>query len=106
MMVVPKNYAMAHQTEHVFKPGQGYIHLGPLPMPGTQIRGAHACLPSEGTADGSVHLLRTPGEEAEMRFAWVAKEQAWKPLPQKGHRLAFSAAYLAAHGWAYAGAVS
>jgi|SRR6185437_9778372 len=89
--------ALQAKTRHSFVPGRGYwehdqppvIHGGPPPAP--------ACDPPVGTPDGSRHVLEKDG--ARLVFAWVMPEHAWER--PGGHRMAFTAEYLAREGWRY-----
>jgi hypothetical protein len=93
--------AGASKTTHSFHIGLGYFdHLTPPPLPTVRRGLGHECDPPQGTSDGERHLLFAPGSTAVLEFAWVARERAWER--PRGIRLAFTAAYLAAHGWRYA----
>lgn len=91
--------ALSSQTTHSFRMGHGYIDHAASLRPG-QFKGS--CHPAPGAPDGSRHVLRAPHGDTKV-FAWVKKEAAWAGMPGKGHRMAFSADYLASHGWTYQG---
>jgi hypothetical protein len=57
--------------------------------------------PVAGARDGSKHLLKPPNGAKPLVFLWVAKESAWERFG--GTRMAFTGAYLGAHGWGYVG---
>lgn len=94
--------ARAAMTRHQLLIGSGYVEFSdPLPM--GRVAGT-SCEVPYGTADGSVHLLKPPTGGDDVLFRWVESEKAFAPQRPVGCRLAFPAAYLASHGWAYAGA--
>jgi hypothetical protein len=96
--------ALASRVTHSFHIGMGHFdHRAPPPMPAIRRGLGHECDPPTATPDESPHLLLAPGSAREMRFLWVAREHAWER--PGGIRMAFTAAYLAAHGWKYARAV-
>ena len=99
MKVVPRSTAMASRTAHVFVPKLGYLHAGPLAMPKVAQGGADSASPAAAAVDGSRHILKAPDGGPELAFTWIAREKAWERYG--GRRMAFSAAYLAAHGWSY-----
>ena len=95
-----RDKAMASPTTHYFRQGLGYFNLAEPPaMPTIRRGGPDQCMPPKGTKNGSAHLLSPPNSIRLMEFSWVAKERAW--MRYGGIRMAFSAEYLAAHGWQY-----
>lgn len=93
--------AHASPTTHVFRPGHGYIEFAAhMALKHGPVRGGN-CRPPEGTAAHSRHLLKPPGGHAPLACAWIAAQQAWMPLHRDGKRMAFTADYLASHGWQY-----
>lgn len=89
-------------TTHAFQPGVGYIDYGTMPL---TIRGTYKgqesqCLPPYGTADGTSHIM-SPDGNYEVKMTWIASQNAW--AAPGGIRMAFTAKYLAAHGWQYIG---
>ena len=104
MHPVNHDHAQKDPTAHRLLPGKGYYHLGTPKMPPKPVAGAKSCLPTAFPApEGSWHLLKPPRGGAPVRFQWHPATQLWSPPLGSGKRLSFSAAYLAAHGWAYAG---
>ncbi len=97
--------ALASQTTHQYVHGSGYIEHAttPLPMPSGARRKADmsACLPPPKTAAATRHHLSVPGGGATKTFVWVEAERAWSM--RGGHRMAYTADYLAAYGWTYVG---
>lgn len=103
----PSNHesAMANPTtHHMLRPGE-YVDDGPLPLPPNATDATTAkCLPPWGTADGTVHVLKPGHDATPQTMIWRAEHRAWSAHGHKGRRMAFPAAYLAAHGWRYVGA--
>jgi hypothetical protein len=96
----PHAQAMAAKTEHMFVPGVGHIRAGALPMPTVTINPESKCLPPEGTEDGAMMWLITPGGDERKLMRWEKASKQWAPIsPMQGHRIAYTAAYLAAYGW-------
>lgn len=96
-MQVTDKAARRAQTTHAFVPGRGYFSLGALPLP-AHAKPAHMALPRL-LADASTHFLTPPHGGEALEFTWVAAEQAWARYG--GHRMAFTATYLASVGWTY-----
>jgi len=95
-----RELALSSRVTHSFRPGLGYFdHTAPPPMPLVARGFGHECAPPAGTQDGSLHWLVSPGNGRQLQFAWVARERAWER--PGGIRMAFTAEYLAAHGWRY-----
>lgn len=88
--------AKRSKTTHAFYPGRGYFQYD---KPPAQVSGENIppIIPAPGSADGSRHILCHGTKELD--FAWVAAERAWER--HGGARMAFTGAYLAAHGWRY-----
>jgi len=107
-LITNRNFAMQRKTEHAFKHEVGYVNRGPLRMPATPMHPAQFCEPPIGTQDQSIHMLKAPQSPEDNAvgevMTWHEAEREWAPLSGLGKRLAFSSAYLAAHGWTYAGA--
>lgn len=101
--VVEHAAALRAPAEHKLVPRMGWLHLGELPVPTQPILGPAACLPPDGAADGSLHLLKPRNGEVGLPFTWLAGLQQWQPHG-RGRREAFRPVYLAAHGWQYQGA--
>ena len=59
------------------------------------------CVPPANTPADSRHYLRPPRGAQPLLFTWIAAEKAWAPLTRDGKRMAFTADYLASHGWQY-----
>lgn len=92
--------AAANPATHSFRIGLGYMEHPTILKPGP-FRGL--CMPAAGAVSDSQHILVSPHGATKV-FAWVAKHLAWhNPVPSKGHRMAFTAAYLGSHGWTYQG---
>lgn len=88
-------------TAHVFRPGLGYTEFAPhLALKHGPVRGGN-CKPAKDAPPRSEHRLKPPGGHAALVCAWVPAEQAWRPLHRDGKRMAFTADYLASHGWTY-----
>jgi hypothetical protein len=104
--LVSRSEAYKRLTHHQFVKGFGYVaHSGPPDMP-PHVRGNKNCMPPQGTADGSMHMLTPPGGHPPIKMRWVLSEQAWASLvPDKGNRLAWPASYLQRVGWEYGEAV-
>lgn len=92
--------AMRDRTAHAYMAGVGYIRVGTPPMPAIPVDDARACLPPPPVASNTDHVLQPPSGPT-MVMTWGGME--WIPPLGKGKRLAFTAAYLAAHGWSYVG---
>ena len=91
---------MAAKTAHSLAPGQGYVrHDFPPALRAVPL--APPCLPPGTTEDGSAHRLQPPHGGPALTFSWIKRELAWER--PGGNRLAWTAAYLGAHGWTYAG---
>ena len=107
--------AHASPTTHAFRRGVGYLEYAPNDELLKRRRdlalhagphGEAACDPPANTPTGSQHLLKPPGGHAPMVCSFVSRPAAaWMPLHRDGKRLAFTAAYLASHGWKYLRAV-
>jgi hypothetical protein len=93
--------AIANKTAHSFVPGLGYLrHMNAL-KPGVAINDANACNPPATFKNGDRALLQPRMGGKLVIFAWVAAERAWeRPF---GNRMAWTAVYLASHGWKYVG---
>lgn len=92
-------------TAYGFRMERGYVRLGAPPMPERPIGPASACEPPPSAAPGSFHLLKPPRDgAADVPMIWRPEPRRWdNPTPGTGRRMAFTSAYLAAHGWTYAG---
>lgn len=106
--------AHASPTTHAFKYGVGYLEYAPnndllrsaphLAMKHGQHRD-RSCMPPDNTPAGSKHLLKPPGA-TPIECTYLPRDQAWMPpLHRPGKRMAFTADYLASHGWKYLHAV-
>ena len=106
LATVPKHVAHKRMTMHQFIPGVGYIEHGAHPEVPVGTNGGRNCLPPKGTADGTVHLLRSVQHNAApIRMRWVAAEKAWASLKTAtGNRLAWTTDHLSAAGWEYVSA--
>ena len=94
--------AVKAKVHHRFVRGIGYIKYASHPKLYARVAGREQnCTPPIGTKDNTAHFLKIPGGGSTMVFTWIAKEQAWERLG--GLRMAFTAEYLAHHGWMYAG---
>lgn len=102
MINVSRESAMRAPSAHKFEVGKGYFYLGELPMPREPIGPASACEPPVDSIKGAIHLLNSP-QNTEIRAGWDGLARVWMPIPNIGRRMAFSSAYLAAHGWTYIG---
>jgi hypothetical protein len=100
--LVSRSEAYKRLTHHQFAAGLGYVaHSGPPELPPIA-RGTKNCAPPNGTADGSLHVMRPPNGHPPITMRWVQAEQAWASLqPEKGNRLAWPGSYLMRAGWAY-----
>lgn len=102
--------AQASLITHQFRRGHGYFEFAPnsellrraphLALHNGPKRDGK-CLPPDGTSDRSIHWLRPPGGHQPLMCAWIASEKAWMPTMRDGKRMAFTAEYLASHGWTY-----
>lgn len=100
--IVPRRDALQKQTHHQFVPGFGYIAHGGAPVLPKGSNGTKDCNPPEGTADGTVHLLRPPNGDDPMAFRWIAAERAWGTMRlDRGNRIAWAPDHLMRAGWAY-----
>jgi len=95
--------ALRNPTAHAFVRGVGYLFIGAPAININPIYGVGDCQPPLDTPDGSMHHLQTPnnGPLEELRY----ERNLWWPALGRGRRLAFTPAYLAAHGWKYFGSV-
>jgi hypothetical protein len=95
-------HAHAEKSHHGMVPGIGFVRMGPLPMPPIPLAEAAACSPPQGTETGTLHTLIEPGGDEHPNMRWFGETREWAPLvPFAGHRLGYTATYLAAHGWKY-----
>jgi hypothetical protein len=92
----------AQRTAYRVEPGKGYKRAGTLPMPQNPLGMPSACEPPNGTA-GGLHLLNPPVDRQapQMPFTWHPVGKEWESFGRMGKRIAFTSAYLAAHGWTY-----
>lgn len=102
--------SQASLTTHQFRRGRGYYQFASNAellrhAPHMALRNGPKrdgqCVPPDETKDRSVHLLRPPGGHPLLMCAWIDQERAWLPLTRDGKRMAFTADYLASHGWIY-----
>lgn len=99
-VVSNRQSALAAKSAHALIPGAGYVRVGHPAMPENPVGPPAECLPEADTPDGSVHWLIEPNGQNRQHFVWHKASNEWAPLsPLKGNRIAFTAAYLAAHGW-------
>lgn len=97
-MPIPEAIAR-NKESYRFIPGQGYVNIGPPPMPADPIGVADDCKPPSVAVSSSYHLLQPPMGAEKMKMQW--SEGSWVPPLGAGKRMAFTPAYLAAHGWTY-----
>ncbi len=92
-------------SHHRLIPGKGYRVIGPLPMPAVPLGDASACEPPGAEPDRSLHSLLPESNRGSppFIFVWYPEKKEWEPITARGRRVAFSSAYLAAHGWTYGG---
>lgn len=93
--------ALANPTTHQYASGIGFVDHGAPLVAKSGPHAAGLCTPPDGTKNGSVHTLRSPGRRSLMRFVWVGAQRAW--ARNGGKRLAFTAEYLSRTGWTYVG---
>lgn len=86
-----------------FVPGKGYIRMGQPPIPESPMAAAADCEPPLVAVEGSAHMLQPPNEAEPMSMLWSLSTKTWMPYLGNGRRVAFTSAYLAAHGWSYIG---
>lgn len=92
---------MHDKRSHLFIPGVGYVRFSSVPRQFVPISGREViCLPAAGTLGGTWHTL-TRGGGRPIRMRWDARGRQWEPMPGRGSRMAFTAEYLAHHGWKY-----
>lgn len=104
LSIVRRRDAMKQPTQHQFVPGFGYVAHGTAPELPRGANGTKNCEPLPGTKNGSRHLLRPPTGTSPMVFTWIAAEHAWASArPEKGNRLAWTAAHMTRAGWEYVG---
>jgi hypothetical protein len=104
MREIGRDHAFASPTSSAFVPGQGYVSIGPPPMPAACVHQEHHCCPSPTANDGSIHELWSPDKHKVFKMAWRRETKTWMGLQLgQGNRLGFTSAYLAAHGWTYKG---
>lgn len=61
------------------------------------------CDPPLGTADGSLHRLRSPRGKL-VDFQWRKRGRVWMALDlMRSNRLGYLPTYLSSHGWVYTG---
>jgi hypothetical protein len=107
MLITNQKIAEQNKTTHKLVSGKGYISVGILKMPSHPINPPAMCEPPAGTPSDTIHVLLAPyqsedGDRPFEIFMWDAIKREWSPLvADRGKRLAFSSAYLAAHGWNY-----
>ena len=99
MNLSTREQALKDRASHQFQLGVGYVKLAPPPLPTTHKGRPGDCDPPKATKDGTFHLLSVPGGSMSLEFEWIETEKAWARFG--GNRMAFTAAYLAAHGWKY-----
>jgi hypothetical protein len=108
-LITNKSFAEQNRATHRFRDTVGYENVGFLTMPQAPVYAPMVCEPSVGTRDGTLHMLRAPQSPEDNAvgeaMSWDGQKREWIPLLGAGRRLAFSSAYLAAHGWMYAGPV-
>lgn len=96
--------AIREPTAHRFVPKIGYVRVGQPMLPVKHVANEGACTPPMGTEWDTLHLLRPPHKGApDVALMWTL--QGWMPELGRGKRLAFTAKYLAAHGWLYIGSL-
>jgi len=89
-------------TAFRFVPGTGYQMLGTPPVPDQPVNGDSACFPTVPAPKDSWHRLQPPNGNTFIRMQWDPDTRNWTPpLGSGGRRVAFSAGYLAGHGWTY-----
>lgn len=95
-----------YRTIYRVDPGKGYKRMGALPLPESPLGVPSACEPPNGTPSGR-HMLNAPAEREapQMPFTWHPVGKEWETFGRMGKRIAFTSAYLAAHGWTYGGPV-
>jgi hypothetical protein len=100
--MISRTEAFKAKSNHAYRARRGYVKLGPLAMPAKPVAPERACEPPLGAAEGSWHMLQPPKGAALMRMQWSVGPKEWAPSRLgAGRRLAFTSAYLAAHGWKY-----
>jgi hypothetical protein len=103
MIAVNQATAMRDPCCHVFHHGRGYIHVGHPPMPPKAVAAAGEASPPSPAAHESWHVLIPPQGGKGIALKWLGDKKVWVPVIGTGNRIAFSPAYLAAHGWKYSG---
>jgi hypothetical protein len=95
-----KHTALLSPTTHEYCGGVYWDHGAAPPLPLLLTRRGNECNPPPDTSDGSPHLLLPPGlRTLPLTMRWVAHDRAW--ARPGGHRMAFTAEYLAHNGWRY-----
>jgi hypothetical protein len=103
MIPVNRETAMMDPCCHVFRHGQGYLHVGEPALPAKPVHPPAKAEPPAATADGSWHVLVPQQGGPGVSMRWNAARRCWMPVIGTGIRTAFSPQYLAAHGWTYKG---
>ena len=109
--------AQAHASPltHAFRRGIGYQEFAPnsellqrrpdLALKAGARRDCN-CIPPDNTPANSKHLLMPPGGAPPIECTYLARDKAWMPpVHRAGKRMAFTADYLASHGWTYLGSL-
>lgn len=106
MRSVTKDEALRRRTHCQYLHGQGFVDHGMPPELPEDATGSASCMAPVGAEDGSVHVLKPPGAQPEMRMIWIAAESAWAPTVfGKGNRLAWTHDHLSRAGWRYVSAL-
>lgn len=100
-MISDRRAALAQPSLHRFVPGMGYMKVTPRPH-GRQAGGS--CTPPRAAANASLHLLLPPNGAEPVKMIWNQRDQSWSAEHMMaGNRMAWTALYLASHGWSYIG---
>lgn len=100
--MITQSTARANPTHYRFRLGEGYKLLGEPRMPSVVVAPASAC--EVDAEPGTTHAIQPPNGGDPVTMRWIGAGR-WEPIPMGvGRRLAYSAEYLAACGWTYAGA--
>lgn len=99
------NRVSDNRTAYKLRPGRGYKLVGPLPMPPDPLGEPAVCEPPAGTPMSKHKLLPPADREGALPtpFIWHPDKKEWECSGTVGKRVAFTSAYLAAHGWTYGG---
>jgi hypothetical protein len=98
--------ALRRPDVYSFVPGKGYFQHDKQPMAVPGKGPVDRCSPPNGTQDGTIHLLKSPGSDKSFTFRWMQARRVWvvtSGAVMKAHRLGFTDIYLSRAGWIYVG---